>query len=76
MPQISLYIDGPTLKKIENEASRQRVSISRWVAEQLRSRLEPHYPEGYEKLFGAIQDETFVRPEQISLREDVPRESM
>ena len=35
MPQISLYIDGPTLKKIENAALRQRVSISKWVADQL-----------------------------------------
>ena len=40
MPQISLYIDEATLKKIERAARKKRVSISKWVAEQLRARLD------------------------------------
>jgi hypothetical protein len=76
MPQISLYIDGPTLKKIEAAAAREQVSISRWVAGQLRARVEPHYPEGYEKLFGSIADATFTRPEQIVFETDTVRENM
>ena len=44
MPQISLYIDDKTLKKVENAAKRQHTSISKWVAEQLRSRVDPAYP--------------------------------
>ena len=44
MPQISLYIDEPTLKKVENAAKRQNTSISKWVAEQIRARVEPVYP--------------------------------
>jgi predicted HicB family RNase H-like nuclease len=56
MPQISLYIDEPTLKKVENAALRQHISISKWVAEQIRSRVEPIYPKDFEKLFGSISD--------------------
>ena len=62
MPQISLYIDGPTLRKIEELAGRQNVSISRWVAEQVRSKIEPCYPPEFEQLFGSVQDATFQRP--------------
>ncbi len=75
MPQISLYIDEPTLKKIENAASRQHVSISKWVAEQIRSRVDPIYPPDYEDLFGSISDESFARPRQPSFDSDSFRES-
>ena len=50
MPQISLYIDEKTLKKIESAAARAHVSISRWVAEQIKAKVEPVYPKGYEEL--------------------------
>jgi len=75
MPQISLYIDEATLRKVERAASRQQVSISKWVADQIRSKIEPVYPKGYEDLYGAISDETFERPTQPSLSGDNPRES-
>lgn len=74
MPQISLYIDETTLKKVENAAQRQHVSISKWVAEQIRTRIEPIYPENYELLFGSISDETFTRPDSVSFELDNKRE--
>jgi predicted HicB family RNase H-like nuclease len=46
MPQISLYIDEPTLRKVEYAAKAQQVSISRWVADQIRSRVDAVYPTG------------------------------
>ena len=76
MPQISLYIDEKTLKKIENAAMRQHVSISKWVAQQLRSKVEPVYPAGFEDLFGSIQDDTFVEPDEISFDYDAQREAL
>ncbi len=74
MPQISLYIDEPTLKKVENAALKQHVSISKWVAEQIRTRVEPIYPVNFENLFGSITDETFTRPNEISFKMDSKRE--
>ena len=76
MPQISLYIDEPTLKKVENAAMRQKVSISKWVAEQIRSRVDPVYPFDYESLFGSIDDDTFTEPEDIASRSDTARENL
>jgi len=37
-------------------ARKQRLSISKWVAEQLRTRIDPVYPLNYEELFGSISD--------------------
>ena len=74
MPQISLYIDEATLRKVESAASRQHVSISKWVAEQIRSKVEPVYPKGYEDLFGSLQEESFVRPMELDRTLDIPRE--
>jgi hypothetical protein len=74
MPQISLYIDEATLKKVESAASRQHVSISRWVADQIRSKVEPVYPKEFETLFGSLSDDSFVRPEQIDFAHDSQRE--
>jgi len=76
MPQISLYIDEKTLKKVENAAKRQKTSISKWVAEQIRSRVEPAYPVNFEALFGSITDDTFMKPEDISFSSDLAREEM
>lgn len=76
MPQISLYIDETTLKKVENAALRQHVSISKWVAEQIRSRVEPIYPVHFEDLFGSVADDTFTRPKESAFSSDSKRESL
>lgn len=76
MPQISLYIDEKTLKKVENAAKRQHTSISKWVAEQIRSRVEPAYPVNFESLFGSIYDDTFIEPAEMSWSADSAREEM
>lgn len=75
MPQISLYIDEPTLKKVENAAKRQKLSISKWVAEQIRARVEPVYPADYERLFGSIDDDKFTAPLDIAFAADSGREN-
>jgi hypothetical protein len=76
MPQISLYIDQQTLKKIESAAERQHISISRWVADQIRAKIEPIYPKGYEDLFGSITDESFIEPGEVAFSSDTQRESL
>jgi len=76
MPQISLYIDEPTLKKAENAAKRRNVSLSKWVAEQIRAKVSPMYPAGFEALYGSIDDETFIEPSELSASADLPRESL
>ena len=75
MPQISLYIDEITLKKVESAAMRQHVSISKWVADQIRKKVDPTYPIGFEDLFGAITDPSFKRPDTMTFSNDSRRES-
>jgi hypothetical protein len=76
MPQISLYIDEPTLKQVERAAKKQKTSLSKWVVEQLKARLEPVYPDDYETLFGSIDDESFVEPDELSFSGDMKREPL
>jgi hypothetical protein len=76
MPQISLYIDEASLKKIESAAERQHMSISKWVANLIRSHIEPIYPPQFEDLFGSIQDETFAVPEDTPFTADAKREEV
>ena len=73
MPQISLYIDEKTLKKVESAARQQHLSISKWVAEQIRSKVDPVYPADYERLFGSISDDTFVQPKIQDFTHDAKR---
>ena len=74
MPQISLYIDESTLKRLEKAARLQRLSISKWVAQQIRTSLDNSYPADFAGLFGSITDETFVRPAQPEFTDDIERE--
>ena len=76
MPQISLYIDESTLKKVEYAAQKEHVSISKWVAEQIRSRLDPSYPQDFESLFGSISDSSWVRPQDAPFAADSWRETL
>jgi len=76
MPQISLYIDAETLRKVENAASRRNLSISEWVAEQIRTKVGPVYHEGFETLFGCVEDDSFERPSQLVFDQDSTRESL
>ena len=74
MPQISLYVDEITLKKVEYAAARQHKSLSKWVIEQLKTKVDPIYPTDYEDLFGSIDDPTFTRPTELSFTNDIKRE--
>jgi PHD/YefM family antitoxin component YafN of YafNO toxin-antitoxin module len=60
MPQISLYIDEETLKKIEKAAKKEHISISKWVGNNIRRSFKSEYPENYFDLYGSVKDETMV----------------
>lgn len=59
MPQLSLYIDEETLRKLEAAAELEHVSISKYVVRKLKESMSSTWPDGYEHLFGSIQDESF-----------------
>ena len=55
---------------------RQHVSISKWVAEQIRARVDPVYLVHFESLFGSIDDDTFKESEDIASGSDTAREEL
>jgi hypothetical protein len=75
MPQISLYIDESTLKKVEASAKKDHLSMSKWVTQLIRSRVTSEYPANYEDLFGSITDESYTVPDDVSFAADIERES-
>lgn len=76
MPQISLYIDEDTLKKVEKAADAEKTSISKWVGMQLKKSLQTSYPRDFRALFGSIKDESFTIPKRESSDTDIKRESL
>lgn len=77
MPQLSLYIDKETIKKIEYMAKNQHVSLSKWVRSVIIKALEENdWPENYFNLFGSIKDESFTKPDSLSFEDDIEREKL
>jgi predicted methyltransferase len=74
MAQIVLDIDQPILEKIEKVAERKKISISNWVGDNIKKILENDYPEDFFELFGAINDETFIEPDEIDPKFNLSRE--
>jgi len=75
MPQISLYVDKKTLKKVNKAASLSKTSVSDWVSRKIKHSLKTEWPEGYFLLFGAIKDSSFKRYESGPFHKDSKRES-
>ncbi|MCG6146531.1 toxin-antitoxin system, antitoxin component [Leptospira bandrabouensis] len=75
MPQLSLYIDQDTLKKIELAAKKEKVSISQWVKGKLQSSFEKKWPENFFQLYGSIEDNSFNKPESLDFKNDNKREA-
>jgi len=76
MPQISLYIDEKTLKKIEEAAQLENVSISKWVSGKLAEHLEKNWPDNYTSLFGSITDDSFCAETIKDFTTDIDREEL
>ncbi|BDA77850.1 hypothetical protein LPTSP3_g07800 [Leptospira kobayashii] len=76
MPQLSLYIDQETLKKIESAAKKEKISISQWVKGKLQNSFETKWPENYFMLYGAIADDSFRQPKSPDFINDIRRESL
>ncbi|MBM9578655.1 toxin-antitoxin system, antitoxin component [Leptospira sp. 201903070] len=76
MPQVSLYLDQDTLKKIETAAKKEKISISQWVRVKIQSSFDKSWPEEYFNLFGSIQDESFSEPKRLKFASDTKREEL
>ena len=76
MPQLSLYIDEKTLRKLKVAAKIERLSISKYAAKKLNEILNDKWPEHYGELYGSIRDDTFSVPKASAFERDAPREEL
>ncbi len=76
MPQLSLYLDEKTLKKVEKAARLENTSISKWVTGKLKEHLENDWPDNYSSLFGSIRDECFCAEAIADFADDACREDL
>lgn len=76
MPQISLYVDKNTLKKVSKAARLSKTSVSEWVTRKIKHSLKTNWPDEFFTLFGSIKDNTFKKPKLKSFSGDAKRESL
>ncbi|MEN8191197.1 MAG: toxin-antitoxin system, antitoxin component [Bacteroidota bacterium] len=76
MPQVSLYIDNETFKKIGKAAKIEKKSISKWVSSKIITSLSNSWPTEWFNLFGSLNDETFTEPDELRFSEDNKREKL
>lgn len=65
MAQLSLYLDDGLMGRLKRRASNEGISVSKYVARLVEENLLYTWPKGYFDLFGSIDDETFVEPEDL-----------
>ena len=76
MPQLSIYLDAETIKKIEKAAAIENTSISKWVSVRLTGHLENRWPVNYGSLFGSIKDDSFSVESIKDFSDDAKREEL
>ena len=72
MPQLSLYLDDKTMADLRVDARECGLTLSKFVASLLQEKAANRWPDGYWSLFGALDDDSFVLPEDLDLSLDGP----
>ena len=76
MPQVSLYLNEKTYTKVRRAAEAESISISKWVSEKLDQTIAADWPDGFDKLFGSINDDSFIAPRRNTFSSDAVRERL
>ena len=76
MPQVSLYLNKKTYTKVRRAAEAESVSLSKWVSKKLDQTIAAEWPDGFNKLFGCIRDDSLNVPRRETFILDAPRDSL
>ena len=76
MPQVSLYLNEKTYLKVRRAAEAESMSVSRWISKKLERATIADWPNGFDRLFGSISDDSFTAPDRDALATDAIRESL
>jgi hypothetical protein len=73
MPQVTIYVDQETSRRMRAAAKAAGVSLSRWVSGLVKQRTAQEWPDSVRRLAGAWADEDVQQP---AVGHDVPREPL
>lgn len=76
MPQLSLYLDDKTARRMKRAAKAAGLSHSRWVAQLVRERTASEWPHSVTRLAGAWADFPLAEDLRRASGTDVPREPL
>ncbi|MCI9130029.1 MAG: antitoxin [Eggerthellaceae bacterium] len=67
MPQLSLYLNEPTMALLREDCQKSGNSLSRYVSELITAkRTESSWPQGYwDNVYGALDDDSFQVPSEL-----------
>ena len=74
MPQLSLYLDDPTMDMLRRNSEHAHLTLSKYVVRLIRQDdAEKGWPEGYwDEVYGSLDDSSFVAPEEVDVPLDEP----
>lgn len=76
MPQVTLYLDEETDRKMRTAARAAGVSRSRWASDAIRKKLGDEWPEAFLALAGAWKDFPTANELRKHVGRDTPRERL
>jgi hypothetical protein len=76
MPQVTIYLDEDTQKRVKKAARAEGVSLSKWIAASLREKTESTWPKAFLDLAGAFPDFPTLEELRREGRGDARRESL
>jgi hypothetical protein len=75
MPQITLYLDEPTVKLMREQAQAAGIPYSRWVADLIRQSVITRWPAEVLSSFGAFPEMPLAESLRVADSPDLARES-
>jgi len=76
MPQVSLYIDKPTLDQVTVQARESQMSVSKMVSSILAKSLGDDWPASLVDAYGSVTDASFNAPTEIDQVLDTRRDAL
>lgn len=69
MPQLSLYLDEPTMEMLRKKSAGAHQSMSKYVTRLIQQSEQPRcWPEGYwDQVYGCLDDPTFEVPREVEV---------
>jgi hypothetical protein len=76
MAQLTIYLDEQSIRRIEEAASAEQLSVSRWVKARLVRSLDGEWPVGYFSLEGSLEEHDLRMVAEPNPAYDAPREPL